>query len=142
MWSSGIDNWAEVYDGRLGTWLLAMKDAETEGSSPFKFSTYMRESWVSGRFWLNYAARKSWAFDTIFWKFLDDRFFGPRQADVSDGRYWATRVDLLEENEKRNMEILVRRKMDEMKERVLVDWDASEAKSLLDEMLGNFILAS
>jgi len=39
-------------------------------------SIYMRESWETGRFWFSYAARKSWAFDTIFWKYLDKRFFG------------------------------------------------------------------
>ncbi|KAI6758076.1 hypothetical protein HG531_003901 [Fusarium graminearum] len=89
MWSSGIDNWADVYDDRLKTWLLAMEDTENDetGTSPFKLSTYMRESWSSGRFWLNYAARKSWAFDTIYWQFLDERFFGPQEAVNQEDSY-------------------------------------------------------
>lgn len=86
MWDSGIDDWRKVYDMRLKTWLSAMKQAEESigsNSMPFPLSTYMRESWETGRFRLNYAARKSWAFDTIFWKYLDERFLGSRQRDVS-----------------------------------------------------------
>ncbi len=46
-------------------------------------STDMRESWKAGRFWLNYAARKSWAFDPICWHFLDKKFLGQR-VDVPE----------------------------------------------------------
>ncbi|KAM0541935.1 hypothetical protein ACHAO7_010236 [Fusarium culmorum] len=69
MWSQGIDDWADLYNERLTTWLLAMEDTENDETrtSPFKLSDYIRESWSSGRFWLNYAARKSWAFDAIYW---------------------------------------------------------------------------
>jgi hypothetical protein len=139
MWSSGIDDWASVYDVRLKTWLLAMEDAECAAADllPFKLSAYMRESWVSGRFWLNYASRKSWAFDTIFWKYLDERFFGPRERDVPEDKLWTTRVDLLEEEVRRTMELFVQRKMDESKERVLVDRDPIKAKKLLHEALGD-----
>ncbi|GKU15204.1 unnamed protein product [Fusarium langsethiae] len=139
MWSSGIDNWASVYDVRLKTWLLAMEDVECAAADfmPFKLSTYMRESWVSGRFWLNYASRKSWAFDTIFWKYLDERFFGPRERDVPQDKLWTTRVDLLEKAGIETMDLFVQRKMDEMKERVLVDWDPIEAKKLLHEALAD-----
>ncbi|KAF4471880.1 Phosphotransferase [Fusarium albosuccineum] len=139
MWSAGIDDWASVYDVRLKTWLLAMEDVEGEAADvlPFKLSSYMRESWVSGRFWINYASRKSWAFDTIFWKYLDERFFGSRELGVQEDKFWTTRAHLLGEEGRRNMEIFVGRKMDEMKERVLVDWDTITAKELLDEALGH-----
>ena len=70
IWSSGIDDWRKVYDIRLKTRLSAMKqDEESMGGSnylPIPLSTLMRESWESGRFQLNYAARKSKTFDTIF----------------------------------------------------------------------------
>ncbi|KAE8317340.1 hypothetical protein BDV41DRAFT_526446, partial [Aspergillus transmontanensis] len=33
----------------------------------------MRQSWVNGDFWVTYAARKNFAFDTIVWKKLDHR---------------------------------------------------------------------
>jgi hypothetical protein len=136
MWSSGIDNWADVYNERIKTWLLSMEDTEMEAGSPFNLSSYMRESWESGRFWLNYASRKSWAFDTIFWKFLDERFFGPREMN-DEGAYWTTRVHLLGEDVRRDMETLVQRKMSEMKDRVLVDWDPDRARQLLDKTLRN-----
>ena len=70
---------------RLKTWLQTVEKAEESietKSKGFTLSTYMRESWETGRFWLNYAVRKSWAFDTIFWRYLDKRFFGSRGRDI------------------------------------------------------------
>ncbi|KAI9163525.1 hypothetical protein HJFPF1_05142 [Paramyrothecium foliicola] len=131
-WPDGIDNWEEVYAMRLKTWLSAMEKGEqntTPGSLPFSLSTYMRESWESGRFWLNYAARKSWAFDTIFWKYLDKRFFGDRE-DVPKHELWKTRMHLLGKEARSAMEPFVERKMAESQERVLVDWDPDEARML------------
>jgi hypothetical protein len=58
---------------RLKTWLSAMKKAEESmglESLLFELSLYMQESRDTGRFWLNYAARKSRAFNIIFWKYL------------------------------------------------------------------------
>lgn len=59
-WSSDIDNWREIYDLRLKTWLSAMKRAEEgmeePGPRPIALSTYMRKSWETGRFWFNYGA--------------------------------------------------------------------------------------
>ncbi|KAM0228841.1 hypothetical protein ACHAPO_010478 [Fusarium lateritium] len=138
MWPKGIDDWAETYNKRLETWLLALEDTEKSSNdeSEYKLSSYMRESWLSGRFWLNYAARKSWAFDTIYWKFLDERFFGPREA-VEEDSYWKTRVQFLGEEGERKMESFVQRKMTEVKERVLVNWDPAAAKDLLAKTLGD-----
>lgn len=145
MWHSGIDNWTQTYDTRLKTWLSSMKQAEEESNgskskNPMPFSsslsTYMRESWQTGRFWLNYAMRKSWAFDTIFWKYLDERFFGERGTDdVSKHDLWKMRIHLLSEEERGAMESFVERKMEESKERILVDWDPKEAKERLSEVL-------
>jgi hypothetical protein len=39
----------------------------------------MRESREKRTWMLNYAARRSWAFDFIWWKFLDERYFGPNE---------------------------------------------------------------
>ncbi|QPC78169.1 hypothetical protein HYE68_008921 [Fusarium pseudograminearum] len=137
MWSSGIDDWAGVYNERLEIWLLAMEDTENAetGTSPFKLSAYMRESWSSGRLWLNYAARKSWAFDAIYWKFLDERFFGPRDEINQEDSYWRARVHLLREKGRQDMERFMVKKMDEIKERILVDWDPTAAKDLLSRTL-------
>lgn len=68
MWSSETDDWADTYYIRLQTWLLGMEEVEgmAASSMPFKPSTYIHESWVSRRFWLDYASRKTWAFNSIF----------------------------------------------------------------------------
>lgn len=140
MWDAGIDDWVKKNELRLETWLSAMKDAEESASSEsksmeFQLSAYMRESWETGRFWLTYAGRKSWAFDTIFWKFLDERFFGRRADRVEKNELWKTRVHLLSEVARNAMELFVERKVEEMKDRKLVEWDSEAAKSRLAEVL-------
>ncbi|KAL3420278.1 phosphotransferase [Phlyctema vagabunda] len=136
-WKPDIDDWTKVYDKRLQTWLLAKEKAEQDLGAetlPFCLSTQMRASWETGRFWLNYAAKNSWAFDTIFWKYLDEKFFGTRE-DVPEDDLWRTRVDLLTEGEKAAMEPFVEWKMNDKKERILVDWDSDEARQRLSELL-------
>ncbi|KAG5796190.1 hypothetical protein H9Q69_004744 [Fusarium xylarioides] len=139
LWPSGIDDWSQVYEARLETWLLAMEDKEygVEINFPANLSAYMRESWLSGRFWLTYATRKSWAFDKIFWKYLDERFFGPRDDDIQKPQFWRARVHLLGEEAQRSMEMVVERKMNDAEERVLVDWDPDTANHILQEALGD-----
>ena len=98
-------------------------------------STYMRQSWVSGRFWLNYGARKRWAFDMAYWKFLDERFFGEREEGVAREDFWKTRVHLLTDEERAPMEPFVERKMKESEDRVIVDWEPEEARRRLSELI-------
>ncbi|KAL2071659.1 hypothetical protein VTL71DRAFT_12894 [Oculimacula yallundae] len=89
MWTSGIEEWSKAYEPQLQIWLDAMEDAEKITApdliNDVPLSAHMRESWRTGRFWLNYAARKSWAFDAVYWTFLDELFFGKR------GRVWLMR---------------------------------------------------
>ncbi|KAH7397988.1 phosphotransferase [Cadophora sp. MPI-SDFR-AT-0126] len=136
MWENGIEDWTCQYERRLETWLLAMEEAEQdEGPDVLLLSAYMRESWDTGRFWINYAARKSWVFDTIYWKYLDERFFGKRGVDISPDQLWKSRVHMLCEEERDAMEPSVRVKMEESKERILVEWDAAEARNRLSSLL-------
>ncbi|KAJ3533091.1 hypothetical protein NM208_g8141 [Fusarium decemcellulare] len=139
MWSPGIDDWKETYDMRLKTWLSALQKAEADMKEPSPLpaplSTYMRESWETGRFFLSYGARKSWAFDTMYWKFLDERFFGDRDSGVVKNDLWKTRVHLLSEEERAAMEAFVERKMAESKERRIVDWDPDEAQERFSDLL-------
>jgi hypothetical protein len=140
MWDAGIDDWVKKYEFRLETWLSAMKEAEKSADSEsryteFPLSAYMRESWETGRFWVTYAARKSWAFDTIFWNYLDESFFGRREDRVEKNELWKTRVHLLSEGARNAMEPFVERKIEEMKERKLIDWEPELAKSRLNKML-------
>ncbi|CEF77609.1 hypothetical protein FGSG_02916 [Fusarium graminearum PH-1] len=136
MWGAGIEDWRKTYETRLDPWISAMQEAEQEVSpESFLFSTYMRESWTTGRFWLNYAARKSWAFDTIYWKYLDENFFGEREDGTPGEKMWKTKVHLLSGKERAAMERLAQAKMAESKTRVLIEWEAESAKKHLSRFL-------
>jgi hypothetical protein len=123
-WPKGLDDWAVTYEQRLGTFLQMLERREQNGiqqgaiKSDQVLSTRMRESWESGAFWVNYAARKSWAFDGVFWNWLEKKFFGD-----SCGRSLESRIKLLSREEKNALESFVERKLEEQKERILKDWD-------------------
>lgn len=93
------------------------------------------ESWETGRFWLSCAARKSWAFDTVFWKYLDEKFFAPREDGVVKDGIWKTRVHILSEGARNGMEPFVERRMEEIKESKLGEWEQEAAKSRLAGVL-------
>ncbi|KAK2037582.1 hypothetical protein LZ31DRAFT_570703 [Colletotrichum somersetense] len=57
MSASGIDDWRETYEMRLKTWLSAIRK---------------QKQTLPGPLW----SQESWAFDTMYWRFLDERFFG------------------------------------------------------------------
>jgi len=105
------------------------------GALPVPLSTYMRQSWETGRFWLSYGARKSWAFDMAYWKFLDERFFGEREGGVLKQDLWKTRMHLLTNQERAALEPFVERKMRESKDRIIVDWDPVQARRRMSEVL-------
>ena len=137
-----MDKWVQAYEPQLATWLTAMENAEREeahlarsqqGSKdmssdlPVPLSRYMRESWKTGRFWLSYAARKNWVFDAIYWRFLDERFFGKRKSSTTKDDLWKTRVYMLSAEEKAAMEPFVKKKLADAKERRIVNWDPADA---------------
>ncbi|KAL3296059.1 Phosphotransferase [Colletotrichum asianum] len=135
-WEDGIEEWVSIYETRLGIWLSALEDVEGEmGPGSFCLSTYMRDSWKTGRFWLNYAARNSWAFDSIYWKYLDELFFGAKDIGVPHEKLWETRLHLLTDEERAAMEPLVQIKMAKLKERTLIDWKYEEAKQRMSSFL-------
>jgi hypothetical protein len=72
---------------------------------------------------------------SVFWKYLDERFFGEREKDIPKESLWKTRVNLLSDEERAAMEPLVQTKMEESQKRVLVDWDAEEARKHLSSFL-------
>ncbi|EED19320.1 conserved hypothetical protein [Talaromyces stipitatus ATCC 10500] len=77
--------------------------------SPANISTSTKKEraggWETGDLWLNYAARKSWACDTIYWAKIDQRFFG--ESDSED------RLMLLMESRREEMNASVQRKLRE-----------------------------
>ncbi|TLD22244.1 hypothetical protein PspLS_08045 [Pyricularia sp. CBS 133598] len=75
MWDDDIDDWISIYtDG--------CRPGRGQRPPVLPLSAYMREIWAMGRVWLNYAARKSWAVDIIYWKYLDEKFFGKRDENI------------------------------------------------------------
>lgn len=127
-WPDGIEAWTEVYEYRLGTFLKVMVKREesliytgrlTENQ---RLSGPMRKSWQSGDFWVSYAAQKNFAFDSIYWQKIDERFFG---SAVAVENAWEKRLGLFDDVEKMAMEQLVQRKMADMEERVLA-WEPNE----------------
>jgi len=83
----------------------------------------MKTSWESGEFWLSYAARKSWAFDAIFWEEINTnpRFF-KHNSGYKEG------LKMLSDEERDGMEDFVRRKLKESETRTLHDWDKEETE--------------
>ncbi|OQE06140.1 hypothetical protein PENVUL_c019G09050 [Penicillium vulpinum] len=123
-WPQGLEDWTTVFDSRLQIFLQAMIDRENTAATKEeeRLSGPMQESWESGDFWIAYAARRSIAFDSIYWKKIDQRFFGPIE-NVEDA--WRQRLDLFSDTEKEEMESLVAKKVKEMETRVLA-WDPDE----------------
>lgn len=111
-WESGIDDWESVYTERLGVFLDELRKREDESiaigvlGEEHRLSGHMRESWESGDFWVSYAARRSWAFDIVYWARIDRRFFGEGTLD--------DRVALLTEEERDGMDAFIGRKLHEM----------------------------
>lgn len=133
-WDAGFDDWLENYERRLATFLKAMADCEDERiaagrlGEEQRLSGKMRASWASGDFWTVYAARRNFAFDTVFWKKLDPRFFGPEEeggAAVSGDDTWVRRLDLLDEQATAAMESFVDKKVAESQTREL-RWEPHE----------------
>ncbi|CAG8075808.1 unnamed protein product [Penicillium salamii] len=108
-WAGGIDEWERAYGERLGVFLEELERREDEGEDGLRedrLSGHMRRSWESGDFWISYAARRSWAFDIVYWARIDRRFFG--EGTLED------RVALLTQEERDGMDAFIRRKLHEM----------------------------
>lgn len=90
---------------------------------------HMLDSWESGDFWVSYAARKSWAFDAVFWTYIDRRFFGDHGHEPGSRAVVEQGKKLLDGTEIQEMHAMVDRKLSKMRERVLaweLETDAKE----------------
>lgn len=73
-----MDEFLALYEPRLTQFLRALEQVEEEIVIECKefcgspLSTRMRDSWETRRFWFNYAARKSFDLDVIYWTVLHD----------------------------------------------------------------------
>lgn len=128
-WPDGLEAWTSMYESRLQAFLKVLREREEVAiqrgrlEDGQRLSVRMHRSWESGDFWVSYAARKSFAFDAVFWKKLDVRFFGPTTS-IEDER-WRERLELLTKDERANMEKVVEKKLDKTRTRVLA-WEPDE----------------
>ncbi|KAB8272675.1 hypothetical protein BDV30DRAFT_211783 [Aspergillus minisclerotigenes] len=128
----GLDNWCSEYGKVLQIFLAAIRKCEDEAIQKKllvedqRLSSRMRDSWQSGDFWIMYAARNSFSFDTIYWKKIDQRFVGPTTyEDVNICDIWRKRLHLLEPEERSIMEEYVNLKLKDRNTWRLV-WDPDE----------------
>ncbi|KAI1148419.1 phosphotransferase family protein [Nemania diffusa] len=135
--------WMKAYKPRLETFLRLLEveekkmQASSELASSFRhlalsdaksppLSKMMRQRWESKAWMINYAAKSSWEFDALFWRYLDPKYFGPNE--VADHQ---ARLSSLTSKESETMDALVKTKMEEAKERSLVHWDHGSARAHL-----------
>ncbi|KAI1119030.1 phosphotransferase family protein [Nemania sp. NC0429] len=146
-WPGGYRGWMEAYEPRLETFLGVLEEeegnmrarAEIESSMAglslssgrgVALSQRMRKSWEDKTWMISYAARNSWEFDWLFWKFLDARYFGPNEEEDH-----GVRLELLTEKQKEAMEAFVQMKMEQDKERIRVEWDDESAAAELAKVM-------
>ncbi|OTB14949.1 hypothetical protein K445DRAFT_61757 [Daldinia sp. EC12] len=134
-WDGGYKSWIEACEPRFETFLRVL-EAEEENITTSSFikdvplSQRMRDSWKKKTWMINYAARNSWAFDFIFWRFLDTEYFGENE----EGDYRA-RLKTLTEQQIKAMEPFIQKKMQESNNRSLVEWDHDGAVFQLAKIL-------
>ncbi|KAK6851402.1 phosphotransferase family protein [Apiospora arundinis] len=138
IWPGGYTPWMDACRPRLETFLHVLEDVEKKLRTPedarcmathsrlsdqtVPLSQQMRDNWEKQDWMINYAARNSWAFDFIYWRYLDERFFGPNEK-----KGHAARLDLLSQQELETMERLVELKMEQQKECTLETLDHDSA---------------
>lgn len=111
---------------------LAIDEADSHGHQPKPVSKRMKQNWDNGRFFLDYCARRNYGFDSIYWKFVDKKFFGKSKNGLlpKRGRYKG-RLHLLSEKESAQMETFVRWKREDREEDKIVEWDERDARTVL-----------
>lgn len=147
-WDGGYGAWTEAYEPRLQTFLRVLEAEEQKmtaadiaekvgrisladcGKTEVPLSQRMRESWEKGTWMRSYAARKSWAFDFVWWKFLDESYFGS-----NENQDYQARLELLSESQREIMETFVACKMEESRNPGIVKWGDKHAADRLAELL-------
>ncbi|KAH7309056.1 kinase-like domain-containing protein [Stachybotrys elegans] len=99
-----IEEFRERYEPRMEQFLQALEVVEAksapEASPEPPLSVRMRESWRCGRFWYNYAARKSFDIDAVYWAALHDE---------------GTGIELLEDEARLELKPFVEKKMEQLR---------------------------
>lgn len=150
-WPGGYRAWMSAYEPRLQTFLRVLEAEEKKmaasaaaadlvgevdglslltdsGRTEPPLSQRMRESWERRTWMIGYAARKSWAFDFIWWRFLDESYFGPNENQDCQAR-----LDLLSAPQRKAMEGFAARKMEEGESCEVIRLGDKDAKDYLAE---------
>lgn len=69
------DGQSDGDDSALTFYLKELDLANGPPKATPKLSDRTRKNWEDGRHYIKYAAHKSWAFDPVFGKYTDQRFF-------------------------------------------------------------------
>ncbi|OAQ62567.1 protein kinase-like domain [Purpureocillium lilacinum] len=100
-----MNEFRKCYELRMEQFLHALEEEEKvlsasiQESAP-RLSSLMRESWGSGRFWFDYAARKSFELDAIYWAALHESTGG---------------IELLEDGTEAEMDSFIEEKMEQLR---------------------------
>ncbi|KAI0837383.1 kinase-like domain-containing protein [Hypoxylon sp. FL0890] len=146
-WSDGYKSFMEAYEPRLRTFLRVLEAEEKKMAASLDervrglslaadrktdppLSQRMQESWEKRTWMANYAARKSWAFDFIWWKYLDETHFGPNENQDHPAR-----LGVLSEKQAKVMDTFVERKMKEKENREIIKWEDKDAVDYLNGFL-------
>lgn len=114
-WEGGLDDFSAAYLSRLKVFLEALQECEDEAIAKGslletqRLTEHMKESVHSGQFWVCYAARSSYEFDDIYWKFIDPKYYG-EFTSIQD------RITLLSPQEQDDLESFVPLKMQQATE--------------------------
>lgn len=106
---NAVEEFRALYEPRLEQFLKALENIEsqkeeTQGCSQVDLlSVRMRDSWRTGQFWFDYAARKSFDVDTIYWNVL-------HLEEHGDG------LNLLDPKTQAEMKLFIERKMEQLKQ--------------------------
>ncbi|CAI7644285.1 unnamed protein product [Penicillium bialowiezense] len=101
-----MDEFVKLYEPRMEQFLRALERVESEKAAEIRQSDHlslsarMRDSWRTGRFWFDHAARKSFDVDIIYWAALHQ-----------DGEG----IELLDDETRANMEPFVQMKVKQLK---------------------------
>jgi aminoglycoside phosphotransferase (APT) family kinase protein len=126
-WFRGLEDWCKVYEPRLETFLTVLHKREQTVLSRGTLKPYntlsdkMRRNWENGQFWIDYAVRRSWAFDSVFWAFIDQKFFDGN----GKGDEYEDRLRLLDEGIQEDIDPFTLKKMEDSRTRRLEEHDAS-----------------
>lgn len=118
-WDEDLDRFLTIFMPRFHTFIKVLQDCEAvkleDGSleESQRISPIMAKSLDNGLFWFCLALRHGAMFDDIYWKFIDQKFFGPFTT-IKD------RLELLSFEERENMDPFVEMKLSQAKEGNLV----------------------